>query len=75
MPWARLLGLYLVYARGLFILWIGILSVLAGWLYTAGPFSFAYNALGEVVVFIFMGPIMVLGSYYVQTQSLSWDVF
>lgn len=69
------LGLYLVYERGLFILWIGILSVLAGWLYTAGPFSFAYNALGEVVAFTFMGPIMVLGSYYVQTQSLSWEVF
>ncbi len=68
------LGLYLVYVRGLFILWIGILSVLAGWFYTAGPYSFAYNALGEVVVFIFMGPIMVLGSYYVQTQTLSWDV-
>ena len=69
------LGLYLVYARGLFILWIGILSVLAGWLYTAGPAAFAYNALGEIVVFIFMGPIMILGSYYVQIQSLNLDAF
>jgi 1,4-dihydroxy-2-naphthoate octaprenyltransferase len=70
-----LLGLYLVYERGLLILWIGILSIAAGWLYTAGPFSFAYHALGEIVAFIFMGPIMVIGSYYVQTAYLSWDVF
>lgn len=69
------LGLYLVYASGPLILWIGIPSVLAGWLYTAGPAAFAYHALGEIVGFIFMGPIMVLGSYYVQTQSLSMDVF
>jgi 1,4-dihydroxy-2-naphthoate octaprenyltransferase len=62
------LGLYLVAARGLFILWLGIFSVLAGWFYTAGPFAFAYIGLGEVVVFLFMGPIMVLGSYFVLAQ-------
>jgi 1,4-dihydroxy-2-naphthoate octaprenyltransferase len=64
-----LIGLYLVAARGAFILLLGILSVLAGWFYTAGPRAFAYIGLGEIVVFIFMGPVMVIGSYYVQAQS------
>lgn len=64
------LGLYLVATRGLFILWLGLFSVLAGWFYTAGPFAFAYTGLGEVVVFIFMGPIMVVGSYFVLAQSV-----
>jgi 1,4-dihydroxy-2-naphthoate polyprenyltransferase len=63
------LGIYLVAARGLFILWLGIFSVLAGWFYTAGPFAFAYTGLGELVVFLFMGPIMVLGSYFVLAQQ------
>lgn len=63
------LGLYLVATRGLFILWLGLFSVLAGWFYTAGPKAFAYVGLGEVVVFIFMGPVMVLGSYYVLAQQ------
>jgi 1,4-dihydroxy-2-naphthoate octaprenyltransferase len=31
-----------------------------------------YSGLGELEVFIFMGPIMVIGSYYVQTKSLAW---
>ena len=69
-----LLGLYLVATRGLFILYLGIFSVLAGWFYTAGPAAFAYTGLGEVVVFIFMGPVMVLGSYFVQTQQVATEV-
>ncbi|NJN83037.1 MAG: 1,4-dihydroxy-2-naphthoate octaprenyltransferase [Caldilineaceae bacterium] len=68
------LGIYLVATRGLFILWLGIFSVLAGWFYTAGPAAFAYTGLGEIVVFIFMGPVMVLGSYYVMAQNVSWNV-
>ncbi len=63
------LGLYLVATRGLFILGLGVASVLAGWFYTAGPAAFAYVGLGEVVVFFFMGPVMVLGSYFVMTQD------
>jgi 1,4-dihydroxy-2-naphthoate octaprenyltransferase len=65
-----LLGFYLVGTRGLFILWLGLVSVLAGWFYTAGPFAFAYTGLGEIVVFIFMGPVMVLGSYFVLMQRV-----
>ncbi|MCS7056057.1 MAG: 1,4-dihydroxy-2-naphthoate octaprenyltransferase [Thermoflexales bacterium] len=64
-----LIGLYLVAERGIFILLLGVLSVLAGWFYTAGPKAFAYIGLGEIVVFIFMGPVMVIGSYYVQAQA------
>ncbi len=64
------LGLYLVATRGLLILWLGIFSVLAGWFYTAGPAAFAYTGLGEVIVFVFMGPVMVVGSYYVLAQTV-----
>jgi 1,4-dihydroxy-2-naphthoate octaprenyltransferase len=68
------LGLYLAATRGIFILVLGVISVLAGWFYTAGPKAFAYVGLGEVVVFVFMGPITVIGSYYVQAQTVTWPV-
>src|SRR5690606_15542610 len=34
-----------------------------------------YIGLGEVTVFVFMGPIIVMGAYFVQTQSWSGEAF
>lgn len=48
------------------ILLVGLGSVLAGWFYTAKPFALGYSRLGETEVFFFMGPVMVLGSFYVK---------
>jgi 1,4-dihydroxy-2-naphthoate octaprenyltransferase len=66
------IGLYFVYATGPFILWLGLCSVAVGYFYTAGPFALAYVGLGELAVFIFMGPVMVLGSYYLQQPVIAW---
>ncbi|HXN13367.1 MAG TPA: 1,4-dihydroxy-2-naphthoate octaprenyltransferase [Candidatus Acidoferrales bacterium] len=66
-----LIGLVLVYLCGWPILAIGIPSVMAGYFYTANPVSLAYVALGELTVFIFMGPAIVIGSYYVMAMHFS----
>ena len=67
-------GLVLVYLCGWPILAIGIPSVAAGYFYTARPVSLAYIALGELTVFIFMGPAIVVGSYYVMALRFTWNV-
>ena len=69
-----LIGLYLVSVSGPLILLLGVISVLAGFFYTAGPAALAYIGLGEITVFLFMGPIMVIGSYYVQARTVTWPV-
>jgi 1,4-dihydroxy-2-naphthoate octaprenyltransferase len=66
-----LMGLVLVYQCGWPILAIGIPSVAAGYFYTASPVSLAYMALGELTVFIFMGPAIVVGSYFVMAMHFS----
>jgi len=70
-----LIGLYLTYISGPFILVLGILSVAAGFFYTAGPAALAYIGLGELTAFLFMGPVMVLGTYYVQARTADLRVF
>ncbi len=67
------LGLMLVYLCGWPILAIGIPSIAAGYFYTAAPVSLAYIGLGELTVFMFMGPAIVLGAYYVMALTFSWS--
>lgn len=52
------------------LLWLGLLCVCGVLTYTSGPFPLAYNALGELVVFLIFGPVAVMGGYYAQCQTL-----
>lgn len=68
---AFLLGLYLVYVGGIIVLIIGVLSIIAGIAYTAGPYPLAYKGLGDIFVFTFFGLIGTMGTYYVHTHEFS----
>jgi 1,4-dihydroxy-2-naphthoate octaprenyltransferase len=69
---ATALGLWIVALVGWPILLFALPSLAAAYFYTGGPKPLGYVALGEATVFIFMGPVMVLGSFYVQAERLSW---
>lgn len=70
-----ILGIYLIALAGWLVLLIGVLSILAGIIYTAGPFPLAYNALGDVASFLFFGFIGTVGTYYVQAEEITPFVF
>lgn len=67
-------GIYLVIHGGWVIVAIGLLSLLAGWSYTCGPFPIAYRPLGELFVLIFFGFAAVCGSFYLQTFFINKDI-
>ena len=66
------LGMFLVYSVGIVILVIGVLSIIAGLAYTAGPYPLAYNGLGDIFVFVFFGIIGTAGTYYLHLKEFTF---
>src|SRR5207245_5609247 len=64
---AILLGIVLFLVRGLPIVGLGLLGLLAGYFFTEPVFQSILRALGLLCVFLLMGPLMVVGSYYAIT--------
>lgn len=54
---------------------VAVLGFLGGYFYTAPPFKLAYRGLGELDIFLFLGPAPIIGTYVVLTGELSWRVF
>jgi 1,4-dihydroxy-2-naphthoate octaprenyltransferase len=65
-----LAGVVLVALSGKWwLLIVGAVCVLGAWFYTGGKHPYGYLGLGEVAVFLFFGPIAVLGTTYVQSGA------
>jgi len=70
---AGVLGLVLVAAaEAWWWLVVGAACLAAAWLYTGGPRPYGYAGLGEVFVFVFFGPVAVVGTASTQTGELTW---
>ena len=66
------LGAWLVAVVGMPVLWIGLVGVAIGLLYSAGRFGLKYHALGDLAVFLDFGILGAAGAWTVQTGELSW---
>lgn len=65
---AGLAGLTLVsLSRQWWLIGVGAVCIAGAWFYTGGSRPYGYAGLGEVAVFVFFGPVAVLGT--VLTQS------
>lgn len=67
---AAVFGLALAISTSWWLVALGAVSILAAWFYTGGKNPYGYLGLGEVMVFVFFGLVAVLGTVYVQMESL-----
>ncbi len=67
------IGLFLAFTRSWAVLWLGLIGVFCGYFYTAPPLRLVRTGLGELAIGLSFGPLMVLGTYVVQTQTLGWE--
>ena len=72
---AILCGVPLVLKGGGPIVLIGLVSIMMGYAYTAGPFPRAYLGLGDFFVLVFFGLVAVMGVFYLHTQTWSFQAF
>mgnify|MGYP006286938531 CR=1 FL=1 len=67
---AILVGVYLVLVGGVPIVVVGLSGIVAGILYTGGPYPYGYYGLGDLFVFVYFGVVAVTGTYYVQAAAV-----
>lgn len=62
-----------VLSNQLWMLAVGAVALLAAWGYTGGKKPYGYAGFGEVVAFLFFGPVAVFGTAYVQIAAVFDD--
>jgi len=65
--------LYLGYDKGWPVFGIGAIGILSSIFYIVPPVRFAYRGFGELGLLVNFGPVLVLGSYYVQRGTLDME--
>ena len=72
---AAIAGSILSFNTSMWLFIIGGISILAAWGYTGGKKPYGYIGFGELSVFVFFGLVATIGSYYIQSGELNWQIF
>lgn len=72
---AAVVGLVLALLTSLWLVAVGAAAIYAAWTYTGSKRPYGYLGFGEISVFLFFGLVATVGSYYVQTQEITWQSF
>ncbi|MBW8042134.1 MAG: prenyltransferase [Planctomycetes bacterium] len=68
-------GLYLALQTGWPVLLFSFLGFLGAYFYVGPPLKWAYRGMGELIIALSYGPLMVLGSYYIQAERIVFVPF
>lgn len=72
---AFIVGLYLTRRTGWPVFLFSFLGFLGAYFYVGPPLKWAYRGMGELVIALCYGPLMILGSCYIQTERIGFVSF
>ncbi|CRK84513.1 1,4-dihydroxy-2-naphthoate polyprenyltransferase [Neobacillus massiliamazoniensis] len=67
---ALLLGVYICANSSWWLAVVGLLCMTVGYFYTGGPLPIAYTPFGEIFAGFFMGMMIILISFFIQTRTV-----
>ncbi|MDP4086271.1 MAG: 1,4-dihydroxy-2-naphthoate polyprenyltransferase [Bacillota bacterium] len=67
---ALLLGIYICANSSWWLALVGLVCMAAGYFYTGGPLPIAYTPFGELVAGFFMGLLIILIAFFIQTGTV-----
>ena len=67
---ALMVAIFLTLKLGVAVIIISLIGFFIALFYLGPPVKLAYRGFGEIVIALSYGPLMMLGSYYVQTQRV-----
>lgn len=70
---AGILGIYICMQTSWWLLVVGGIAMMVGFLYTGGPYPIAYTPFGELFSGLFMGFLIVIIAFYIQTGTVTID--
>jgi 1,4-dihydroxy-2-naphthoate polyprenyltransferase len=65
-----LLGIYICASSSWWLAVVGLICMAAGYLYTGGPLPISYTPFGELLSGFFMGFLIILISFFIQTGTV-----
>ncbi len=70
---ASISGLFLALRTSRWLILVGLIAILAAWNYTGGDKPYGYQGFGELSVFLFFGVVATAGTYFAQSQKITWQ--
>ncbi|MFJ7931483.1 1,4-dihydroxy-2-naphthoate polyprenyltransferase [Peribacillus sp. NPDC096622] len=68
---ALIIGIYICAASSWWLAAVGLVCMLVGYLYTGGPLPISYTPFGELFSGLFMGFLIILIAFFIQTGDVS----
>lgn len=68
---SMLIGIYICMSTSWMLAIVGLISMAIGYYYTGGPYPIAYTPFGELFSGVFMGMLLILIAFYIQTSTVT----